>query len=294
MGTPAEAIPSLRAVAEIADVGLVVTRPDRPKGRSRRPSSPPVKEVAAELGLAVAQPSAGSELAEAITTEGFDVGVVVAFGMILRPEVLTAPEHGFLNVHFSLLPRWRGAAPVERAIMAGDTETGVSIMQMDEGLDTGPVLTTKTTAIHPSETGGELRLRLADLGAALLAGTLSRWVDGEIESQAQPDECATYASRIEASDRVIDPRTPRSQFINTIRALAPEPAARLWIDDEPHKVLWATPHHHQLDPGEWAAVDGFPVIGLVDGSVRIERLQPPGRRPMAGDAWLMGHPLPES
>lgn len=293
MGTPVEATPSLRQLTKVAEVGLVVTRPDRPKGRSRRPTPPPVKEVAEELGLLVTQPASRADLAEAATSRHFDVGVVVAFGMILRPKVLNAPDHGFLNLHFSLLPRWRGAAPVERAIMAGDAETGVSIMQMDEGLDTGPIVATQKTAIHPAETGGDLGERLATMGGALLAETVPLWVAGGVEARTQPGDGATYASRIEASDRVVDTDMSQTQFVNTVRALAPEPAARMYVDEQPHKILRATAHDHPLGAGMWAAVDGFPVMGLADGSVRIEELQPPGKRPMSGEAWLRGHSLPD-
>jgi methionyl-tRNA formyltransferase len=291
-GTPGAAVPSLHALSRIAEVDLVVTRPDAPRGRHRRLQPPPVKEAALELGLPVAQPSTKSELAQLLVGRTFDVGVVVAFGMILPPEVLAAPGSGFVNVHFSLLPRWRGAAPVERALMAGDNQTGVTIMLMDEGLDTGPVLAQRRTRIEDTDTGGTLRERLAEMGAALLEETLPAWVAGEIQPVPQPDEGVTYAARLEADDRLLSTDMGVVEAWNRIRALAPDIGARLDVDGVTHKVLGASPTDADLEPGEWADVDGVPVVGFADGALAITIIQPPGKRAMGGAEWLRGRSLP--
>ena len=204
-GTPVAAVPSLQTLNEHYDVVSVITQPDRPKGRSGTPAPPPIKVVADDLGLAVAQPVTRAELADAVNLAGsVEVGVVVAYGQILRPEVLASPRTGLLNGHFSLLPRWRGAAPVARAIMAGDTMTGVTIMQLDEGLDTGPIVTAQAVDIGPGENTGELTARLADLSARLLTDTIPLYLDGSVAPIEQVEEGATYASKITSKDRRID------------------------------------------------------------------------------------------
>jgi methionyl-tRNA formyltransferase len=293
LGTPEVAVPSLEATARISQVEVVVTRPDRPRGRSRRLQSPPIKEMAVEMGLQVAQPATGGELAACLADQDLDVGVVVAFGMILRPEVLALPTKGFINVHFSLLPRWRGAAPVERALMEGDDSTGVSLMLMDEGLDTGPILGQTETPISPQENGGDLRRRLADMGAELLTEILPAWVGGEIEPRPQSQEGATYASKLEPADRTLDTRMPVGDFVNRVRALAPLPGARLSIDGSHHKILRVKASSIRTPPGVWLeGPDGVPVLGLADGAVAVEELQPPGKRAMTGADWLRGRELP--
>lgn len=251
-----------------------------------------MKIAATELGLAVHQPSSNQELADILSRHEIDVGVVVAFGMILSPTVLELPRRGFVNVHFSLLPRWRGAAPVERAIMAGDEETGVTIMAMDAGLDTGPIIARRAYPIGTSTTGGELRQALASEGAALLSEVLPAWVSGEIEATPQPAEGVTYASRLTSADRVLDFGMPTREVQDRVRALAPAPGARLPIDGEMHKVYATRRSHLSVGPGEWAEEDGFPTVGFADGALTVLRLQPPGKQPMDGDAWLRGRRLP--
>ena len=293
MGTPEAAVPALRALHKIADVRLVVTRPDRPRGRHRRPQPPPVKEIARDLGLEVSPPQRSADLSTALLRCGaLDVGVVVAFGLILRPEILETPRKGFVNVHFSLLPRWRGAAPVERAIMAGDVVTGVTLMEMDEGLDTGDVIASDEVPIGPAETGGDLMARLAVTGADLLAATLEAWVRGEVAGMPQPEESATYARKITAEDRRLSLNFPTDRFVDTVRALAPEPGAQLDVDGDLHKLLAVTPSHQHVPLGSWAEADGVPILGLDGGAVAIQAIQPPGKRPMSGAAWLRGHSLP--
>lgn len=292
LGTPQEAVPSLMALVALMDIELVVTRPDRGRGRSRKIQSPPVKTAADDLGLPVVQPASKAELAHALVGKSLSVGVVVAFGMILRQEVLEIPNAGFVNVHFSLLPRWRGAAPVERAIMAGDTQTGVTLMSVDEGLDTGPILAQRRTSIAATETGGELRSRLSELGADLLGESLEDWVDGRLAAEAQPDTGVTYASRLEPADRLLGPHLTVEQFVNHTRALAPDPGARLNLGAGHAKVLAARPLSLRVPPGEWRDVNGAPTLGVADGTVEIVTIQPAGKRPMEGAAWLRGRTLP--
>jgi methionyl-tRNA formyltransferase len=289
LGTPEEAVPTLTALHQTQEIGLVVTQPDRPKGRSRRPVPPPVKNAALELGLTVAQPESRAELAEGIAEHGpFDVGVVVAYGRILRPEVLEQPAHGFVNVHFSLLPRWRGAAPVARALMAGDPMTGVSIIVLEEGLDTGPVLTAQAIDILPDDNAGTLTDRLATVGARLLAEVLPDYLTGELRPVPQTDEGATYAEKIEPEDRVIDPSADVDTVVAQVRGLAPVPGATLVIDGTPHKILAVRPASHEMAAGSWVAVGDRPIVGLGDGAIEVVTIQPPGRNPMSGEDWLRG------
>lgn len=290
LGTPEAAVPSLAALRTVAEVALVITRPDAPAGRGRRPQPSAVKAAALEMGLDLAQPTQKSELATLVSDA--DVAVVVAFGMIIPPDALASPRRGFVNVHFSLLPRWRGAAPVERAIMAGDTETGVTIMAMDEGLDTGPVISHRTVPIGPTTTGGELRRQLSEEGAALLAETLPDWVEGRLAARPQPEEGATYAHRITAEDRDLSPSMSTQEAFNRIRALAPAPGARLSIEGVAHKILAVRPSNLDLEPGIWASSDGTPVVGMADGSLEVIEIQPPGKKAMSGAAWLRGRRLP--
>lgn len=289
LGTPAPAVPTLAEIAPTHEVVLAVTQPDRPKGRSSEPMPPPVKEKAGELGIPIAQPESGAELLEAISAAGpFDAGVVVAYGRILSPAVLDLPRRGFLNAHFSLLPRWRGAAPVERAMMAGDTMSGVTIIELDEGLDTGPVLTAQAIDIRPEENAGELTERLAQVGSRLITTVLDDYVSGGIEAIPQSDEGATYAAKITAADRPLDPRRPANELVNKVRALAPDPAATLDIDGDRHKVYVAAAHDARPETGKWEAVDGLPVVGTADAGLALLELQPPGKNRQRGEDWLRG------
>jgi methionyl-tRNA formyltransferase len=289
LGSPQAAVPTLELLNEAHDVGLVITQPDRPKGRSKRPVPPPVKEAAVGAGLEVRQPASRGELADAIADAGpFDVGVVVAYGRILRPEILEAPAHGFLNVHFSLLPRWRGAAPVARALMAGDPMTGVTIMKIDEGLDTGPILTAQAIDIPEQDDAGQLTERLAALGARLAVEALPRYLAGEMEPVPQTDDGMTYADKIESEERRIDPRLNAADAVAKVRALAPSPAATLEIDGDAHKIYRARAADAQVEPATWRAVDGRPLVGFSDGPVELISLQPPGRNRQTGRDWVNG------
>jgi methionyl-tRNA formyltransferase len=289
LGTPQAAVPSLRALAAELEIALVVTQPDRPRGRSDKPVPPPVKEAARELSLPVAQPATAEELANELSSvQPLDLGVVVAYGRILRPEVLDMTTKGFINVHFSLLPRWRGAAPVERALISGDGMTGVTIMTLDEGLDTGPVLTAQAIDIPPDDDAGMLTDRLARLGARLLITALRGYLEGDLEPQKQTDEGATYAKKITRDDRPLNVGGTVDEFVNRVRGLAPDPAATLDIDGQPHKVYRASPHQAFPDPGTWEAHDGVPVVGVADGGIALIELQPPGKNRQAGEDWLRG------
>lgn len=289
LGTPEAAVPTLEALTEHHDVGLVVTQPDRPKGRSGRPVPPPVKESATSMGLAVSQPGSRAELEATIDGHGpFDVGVVVAYGRILRPEILNAPEHGLLNVHFSLLPRWRGAAPVARALMARDPMTGVTIMKLDEGLDTGPILTAQAIDIPDDVDSGALTDRLAALGAGLLVDALPGYLSGDLHPVPQVEDGVTYADKIDKADRPIDPGADAERVVAQVRGLSPSPAATLEIDGETHKILEARVADIPVEPGTWANVGGRPLVGLGGGAVELVRLQPPGKTPQNGVDWVNG------
>jgi methionyl-tRNA formyltransferase len=244
---------------------------------------------AERLGLNVVQPTSHDELKQALQSAGvLDVGVVVAYGRILKPEALAIPGAGMLNVHFSLLPRWRGAAPVNRALMAGDPMTGVTIFRLDEGLDTGPILTAQAVDIDDEETAGELTSRLAVLGARLIAGVMPSYLGGTREPVSQSDEGLTYASKIEPHERVIRVDGARIEEVNRIRALSPDPGATLVIDGEPHQVIQARAHETVPETGHWMEVGGVPVAGLSDGGVELLTLLPAGKRPMSGESWLRG------
>ncbi len=291
MGTPDAAVPTLEALATRFDVQVVITQPDRPRGRSGRPEPSAVKSSALELGLHVSQPASADALHGIISeSEPFDLGVVVAYGRIIRPEVLAIPEAGMLNVHFSLLPRWRGAAPVNRAVMSGDPMTGVTVIQMDAGLDTGPVLTAQAVDIDPKETAGELTARLSRLGARLLTDAVEPYLEGELNPVPQSDEGLAYAQKIEGDDRPLALSLSPRAAADHVRGLAPSPSATLDIDGVTHKVLAAEPSSAVLEPGTWKARDGWPVVGLHTGALLLLSVQAPGKKPMPGDQWARGKP----
>lgn len=288
-GTPTAALPSLEALAIQTDVVGVVTRPDRPRGRSRRPVPAPVAERAGELGLPLFQPEGRSDLGSAVASLApFEAAVVVAFGMIIPRDVLVVPAHGFVNVHFSLLPRWRGAAPVERAILAGDATTGVSIMVMDEGLDTGPVIGAESIGIGPDEGAGELTGRLARLGAELLVRLLPKYVRGVLPPEPQRDSQATYAHKIEDEDRRVTMDGPAADLIRTVRASEPAGAYATYQGDrfKVHRTGRVLTSHGE--PGTLRVADGALFVTTADGSVELVEVQPAGKRRMPGDAWARG------
>lgn len=292
LGTPAPALPSLEALDRVSDVVGVITQPDRPRGRRGSPQAPPVKERATQLGIPVHQPGSSRAIAEILGGLGtLDLAVVVAFGMLIRPEALERPRLGFVNVHFSILPRWRGAAPVQRAILAGDTRTGVTIMQLDEGLDTGPILSVASTAIGRNETGGDLTGRLSLMGAALLASQVGARIAGVSVATRQPGEGATAAPKLAKSERRLDLHEPAELVRRRIMALAPQPGAHALWRAQQFKILRAgavTAGGHS-PPGALEIRDGALYCGAGDGTgVELTLVQPAGKRPMAASDWARG------
>lgn len=287
-GTPAAAVPALAALADVADVQLVVTRPDAARGRSSRPQRPAVKLAAQEWGFRVAQPQDQSSLPTVLRECDLDIAVVVAYGRMLRGEVLASTRVGFVNLHFSLLPRWRGAAPVERTILSGDQDTGVTLMVLDEGLDTGPVIAVVETAVSPDETGGSLTARLAHLGADLLAGTLPDYLKGNRDPAPQIDAAATHAPRLTTAEARLDPGDDPESTLRKVRALNPRPGAWLSIAGERLKVWAASQVDSTAPQSSIVDADGIPVLGVAGGSVALEEVQPAGKRRVSGAAWLRG------
>jgi len=289
MGTPSSAVPTLQLLAGQCDVRAVITRPDRPRGRSGAPEPPPIKAAARELGLEVIQPGSRLELDASLAgLSPYQVGVVVAFGQILSGQALSVAAVGNLNVHFSLLPRWRGAAPVAHAIMAGDEMTGVTIIEIDEGLDTGGVLTAQAIDIRPGENAGQLTERLASVGARLVVSVLDGYAGGSLTPVPQVDEGMTYASKLEPADRELRVEMEADDFVNRVRGLAPKPGAHLAIDGVRTRILGAAVAATVIEPGRWELVDSRPLVGLTRGSVELVQVQPAGRRPMTGVEWGRG------
>jgi methionyl-tRNA formyltransferase len=290
LGTPQAAVPALEVLGAAHDVGLVITQPDRPRGRSGTPQSPPVKESATALGLEVSQPTRPGDIASVMDEAGpFDVGVVVAYGRILRPEVLALPEHGLLNVHFSLLPRWRGAAPVARALMAGDEMTGVTIIKLDEGLDTGPVLTAQAVDIPPEDDAGCPHRSTRRPGSAAPAAKpfLGTWREIWNLCLRPTTAWSTQTRSRRRSGR--SPRTllPRRQSQRS--AGSPQSRRQRWRSTaNPTRSSPYVIHDTEVQRGRWSVVDGVPVIGFPGGGVELVTLQPPGKKPMSGADWVRG------
>jgi len=299
MGTPDFAVPSLRALAEGPYMVTVVTQPDRPTGRGARVSPPPVKVAAEELGLPVIQPESlrDPEFRERMAAMHPDVTVLVAYGEYVAPVLLDLPRHGSINLHPSLLPRWRGSTPIQSAILAGDTETGVSIIRMDRGLDTGPIVAQRATPLGPDETHPQLSARLAALGAGLLAEVLPLWLRGEIEAVPQPEEGATMTRTLSKEDGLLDWTLGAEELSRRVRALQPWPGTYTYWGDRMLKVLLARP----LEGGE-AAVPGTvvalpgegraPRVGVQTGLGLLELLQVQlaGKAPIEARALLSGYP----
>ena len=291
LGTSEFAADVLRALAASPHrPALVVTRPDRPKGRGRRLSPPPVADTARELGLPVAQPaSVNDEEARAeIASFEPEVVCVCAFGALIKEPLLSSWL--MLNVHPSLLPRWRGAAPVERAMMAGDPVTGVSIMRVTAGLDSGPVALMEEVPIRRDDTYGTLAPRLSELGGRLLVTAL----DDLPPLREQDEDGATYAEKITAEDRTLDPARPAAELERAVRALTPHIGARVALDDGSFLGVGAAhtvtcdqkpPHSDR----KWSQVAGELVLLTVDGGLELDRVQPPGGRMMDGADYLRGH-----
>jgi methionyl-tRNA formyltransferase len=287
-GSPEAAVPPLRALAASDhEVVVAVTQPDKARGRSRRASPTPVAAAAGELGIPLLRPATinAPAVVDEIAALGAEALVVVAFGQILREEVLG--RWYCVNAHFSLLPAYRGAAPVERALMDGAEETGVTIMRMEAGLDTGPMLRVARARVGEDEDAGSLVGRLAEAAGPLLVDVLHDLARGALQETPQPEEGVTYASKITADDRPLDLGLPAVALARRVRALSPHVGATCAIDGEPFKV-WRTVARDEEAPAGLSARDGRLVAGTAEGSLEILELQPPGRGRMEAGAFLRG------
>lgn len=290
MGTPDFSVPVLDAlVAAGHDIAAVYCQPPRPAGRGKKERPSPVQRRAEALGLRVRHPVSlkPREVQAEFAALGADVAVVVAYGLILPQAILDAPRRGCLNIHASLLPRWRGAAPIQRAIMAGDRETGICIMQMEAGLDTGPVLLCRATPIGAEETAGELHDRLSAMGAELIVEALARLDD--LTPVPQPEEGVTYAARIDKVEARLDWTRPAIEVDRLIRGLSPFPGAWTMIGGERVKILGARLEAGEGAPGE--VLDARLKVACGAGAVRLTRLQRAGRSVQDADSFLRGWPV---
>ena len=291
-GSPDFAVPTLRALIDSPYRPVaVVTQPDRGAGRGRRLRRPPVAEVAAQSEIRVLQPPRlrDPEAMAEIAALAPDLQIVAAYGQLLPPAVLAAPQHGTLNMHASLLPRWRGASPVSAAIAAGDAETGATIMLVDETEDTGPILTQRATPIGERETAGELSDRLAELGAALLLETIRRWLAGEIAPQPQDNSLATRARRVRKEAGAIDWGQSAAQITRNIRAYTPWPGAFTLLDGQRVRLAAAAAEQGTGGAGEIVSVETDAIrVGAGEGIVAIERLQRAGKRELSAAEFARG------
>ena len=292
-GTPDFAAQALRAIAAAGfEIPLVLTQPDRPKGRGMQLQASPVKQAALELGLTIAQPaSLRHEEAQALLrAQNADVMVVAAYGLILPQAVLDTPAHGCLNIHASLLPRWRGAAPIQRAIEAGDAETGVCIMQMDAGLDTGAVVSTHRYAIKNTDTATDVHDALADLGAQAIVADLQQLQQtGRLNASPQPQTGITYAQKLSKEEGKIDWNQPALIIERKIRAFNPVPGAWVEYQNQPLKIWQAEAVEQSGRAGEVLAIssDGL-IVACGEGALNITELQPAGSKRMPIAAFAAG------
>ena len=300
MGTPELAGASLRALLAEPEfsIAAVVTQPDQPKGRGLKLQASPVKEIALQHSLPVLQPARAREetFIQQLREGSPDLIAVAAYGQILPRSILDLPRFGCLNVHTSLLPKFRGAAPIQRAILEGETETGVTIMKMDAGLDTGAILAQEKTPIAPTDNSQILHDRLAQIGAALLVRTIPEYVAGKIQPRPQPTEGVSYAAKIKKQEGEIDWNQSARAIWNRVRGLTPWPGAFTHLPAQPQsqllKIWEAEPAEMSGAPGEILQADksGI-VIGCGEGALRVRTLQREGGRRMGAAEFLGGHPL---
>ena len=290
MGSPDFSLPTLRALANTYDVVGVVTQPDRSSGRGRELKAPPVKTLALELGIPVMQPEKlrQPEAMEKLRIWNPDLIVVAAVGQILRKDVLDLPRFGCINVHASLLPRWRGAAPINAAILHGDEETGVTIMVMDVGLDTGPMLSRRSIRLTPDDTAGSVFEKISHLGADLLIETLPDYLSGKLTPTPQPEEGVTYAPMIKKEEGRLDFTHDADELERRVRAFNPWPGAFMDFDGTLLKVHRARVEVGEAAVGQRLILRDQPAVGARDGLLVLEEVQPAGKKPMAGKAFLAG------
>lgn len=298
-GTPEFAVPCLSALCEVANVVHVITQPDRPSGRGMQLTPPPVKVLAEARGIPVAQPKAirKPELAEWLRSLEADLAIVVAYGRILPLPVLQAPRLGCLNVHGSLLPKYRGAAPIQRAVIGGEQTTGVCLMQMDEGMDTGPLLACTETAIGPEETAGELFTRLSAMGADLLRSELPRFLRGELAPKTQDHAAATLAPMLTKDDGKMAWERSAHDLHNLVRGTQPWPGAHAFLQGQRlklHRTRVLLGEGEAATPGTIVRADRHGIeVACGRGVLVIETLQPEGKRRMTAEQFLAGAHLPQ-
>ncbi len=288
MGTPEFAVPTLAALVEAGhEVVAAYTQPPRPAGRGKQPQASPVQRAAEARGIAVLCPASlkGAEEQAEFASLGADVAVVAAYGLILPRAILDAPRLGCLNVHASLLPRWRGAAPVHRAILVGDEQSGVTIMRMEAGLDTGPMLAVEAVAVN-RKTSGELTAELAEIGARLMVKVLAAWP----EEMVQPEAGVTYAAKIDKAETRLDFSASAEQAERQVRAFAPSPGAWFELEGDRYRVLAAEVTAGSGAPGE--VLDDQLTIACREGALRPLRIQRAGRPTMDVADLLRGRPVP--
>ena len=294
-GTPPFAVPSLRACQAVGMVVAVVTQPDRPRGRGQHVTPSAVKAEAERAGLPVLQPPKlkGTDFGDRLRALRLDVAVVAAYGRILPVDVLAAPRLGCVNVHASLLPRWRGAAPIQWALASGDAETGVCLMQMEAGLDTGPVLALRRTLILPGDTAETLQQRLSEMGGALVHEELPRFLAGALTPRPQPAEGVTIARLVEKEDGRLDWTRPAVELERRVRAFVPWPGAWTQLGPQLLKIWRAEVVTGSGAPGTVLAAHGTLDVASGEGALRLLEVQPEGKRRMTAAEFLSGHRLKE-
>lgn len=293
MGTPDIAVPALNSLVDAGhELLCVYTQPPRPAGRGHDLLKSAVHKTAEARRLMVRHPENFRDIyaIDQFNALGADIAVVMAYGLILPTEVLTGPKHGCINIHVSLLPRWRGAAPIQRAIMADDSETGVSIMQMDEGVDTGPILLQASFPIRPKTTARQLHDELAILGSTLVVKATTLISEGQVTAIEQVHSAATYAKKLSRAEGLIDWSLSASQIERNIRALNPWPGTWFEFCGERVRVIKASVSDARGDPGE--ILDNIPTIACGCGALELEILQRSGRKALAVDDFLRGFALP--
>jgi methionyl-tRNA formyltransferase len=290
MGSPEFAIPTLCVLAAHYEMAGVVTQPDRESGRGHALKSPPIKTLADELGLNVIQPEKlrVPDAMNQLRLWNPDLIVVAAFGQILKPDVLALPPYGCINVHASLLPRWRGAAPIQAAILAGDVETGVTIMNMDQGVDTGAMINQRAIKIEDDDNAGSLSEKLSHLGADLLIETLPRYLSGELQPQSQDEGRATYAPMLKKEHGLLDFTKPVEELARRVRAFNPWPGAYFEWNGGMLKIHRAHAESGNASEGQRLIDQGQPAVGARGGLLILDEVQPAGKKSMSGKAFLLG------